>query len=103
MDADRGAIPRLGADCVDFLDRGRRKHTLAGGIAEGCFVDVEIAANNGEDEAAGDAFIEDGLGGFRGGDAKEIGERLDGGGIRRLDLLHRQWSFRRWAVSLELR
>ena len=86
---------------LDPLGRGRDDVGLADEVSQLRLVDVEIAPDHGEDELAGCAFKEDGLGGLVRADAEEIGEALDRRRVRRLDLLHRQEVLRLGLVADE--
>ncbi len=90
MDADWRAVTRLGADRPDLLGGGRHDIVFAGDLAELGFVHVEVATDHAEDELAGLAHEEHGLGRPRQRHVEQVRQRLDRGGVRRLDLLDRE-------------
>ena len=98
LDAERRAIAGLRADGEDFLGDGGAQAAGADGVCELGFVQFHVAAHDAEDELLGKLAAglfdlgnhEDGLGGFRFGDAKEGGQAGDGFGVRRRHLFEGQ-------------
>src|SRR5262245_54753814 len=86
---------------MDLFSGSWGERRFAGDLAELRFVDVEIAANDGEDELAAAPFEEDGFGSTRGRNTEEIGERLDGRSFRCGDLFDREEDFRGGHVAAE--